>query len=73
MTQVKRIHTYFILEIQHEGIEYHIMISEDLKDIFDIDVVGKDSSQLVPLEETALREVIWGAFMSPEGIINLEG
>ena len=70
MTQVKRIHTNFILEVNHEGIEYHLTISEDLKDIYDIDVVGKDSSLLVPLQETALREIVWEAFMSLEGIIN---
>ena len=73
MTQVTRIHTNFILEVNHEGIEYHVTISSDLKDIYDIDVVGKDSSLLVPLQETALGEIVWEAFMSPEGIINLEG
>ena len=71
MTQVKRIHTNFILEVTHETIEYHITISEDLKDIFDIDVVDNPNHK-VPIGNTEMREVVWEAFMSPEGIIYLD-
>jgi len=72
MTQVKRIHTNFILEVNHKGIEYHITITDDLKNIYDIDVVDNPNNK-VPIENTEMREVVWEAFMSPEGIINLEG
>jgi hypothetical protein len=62
MSKVTKIHTNFILEVLHNDIEYHVTISEDLKDIFDIDVVDNPKHQ-VPIGNTEMREVVWEAFM----------
>ena len=73
MSKVKLIHTNFILEVQHEGIEYHVTISEDLKDIYDIDILNVNeysNKYKKVLQSTAMCELIWEAFMTHE--LNLD-
>ena len=68
MSKVNKIHTRFILEVVHEGVEYHVTISDDLKTILDIDVLPTFDTKpgTKPLQETALRELIREAFMKNE-------
>ena len=67
MSKVTKIHTNFILEVEHNDIEYHVTISDDLKDIFDIDVVNVDvysKKYKEVIGSTEMGEIIWEAFMN---------
>ena len=62
MTKGKVIHTRYIIELHHEGSEYHLTVSSDLKDIFDIDhMTGDKSHSIIELTDT-----LWELFMKGE-------
>jgi hypothetical protein len=67
MSKAKIITTLFIIEVEHKGIEYHVTITDDLKTIYDVDVVnypkGINPLDLEVLKETEMIELIFDLYM----------
>jgi len=39
MSKARVVHTHFIIELKDRGWEYHLTVSSDLKDIYEVDVL----------------------------------
>ena len=59
---MKVISKRYIIELTHNGIEYHVTVSDDLKTIYDIDILTFPFETRKRLHQTALLELIWEAF-----------
>lgn len=65
-SKARIIHTRYVIELKHEGCEYHITISNDLKTIFEVDQLsGKPKHG-----ETKLLDVIWRLYMNRKLILD---
>lgn len=60
--EAKIIHTRYIIELNYDGCEYHLTVSSDLKDIFDVDCLSGEQKH----GETELLDVLWELFSSNE-------
>lgn len=64
-SKAKIIHTRYVIELEHDGCEYHITISNDLKDIFEVDCLKGSHKHGV----TELLDVVWQLYMSRKLIL----
>lgn len=60
MSNARVIHTHFIIELKVRGWEYHLTMSQDLKSLYDVDVleIGKGEQHY----ETELIEIVQDLF-----------
>jgi len=64
MSSAVLIHTRFIIEIIDRGWEYHLTISSDLKDIFNVDMISTGKGERH--NETELRTIVQTLFLNNE-------
>jgi hypothetical protein len=55
MSKAKIIDTRYIIELQYEDSEYHLTVSDDLKNIFEVDCLKGNHKHGI----TELLDVLW--------------